>query len=160
MLFIPGCGLKTLLIAEKSSQQLKSVSDADLCYAQRHWGSQRMQREINRRRLDCKTMTRAHRQQKPAAAEITKANEPRPGTSAKGGQLEGAEAAQEQHGIDLDSQAVESDLGSRTTGKAQGDARDHEGRTGSVTSDISTEGPGVNLDMEMTIPATGTQEVQ
>jgi hypothetical protein len=50
---VTGCGPNTYGIARMSSRELNVVSDADLCYAQRHWRSPQMLNEISRRNLNC-----------------------------------------------------------------------------------------------------------
>jgi hypothetical protein len=53
-----GCAHNAYDIANRSPSELKVVSDADLCYAQRYWQSPQMLNEIRSRRLDCLTGTR------------------------------------------------------------------------------------------------------
>jgi hypothetical protein len=53
-----GCAHNSYDIASRSPSELKVVSDADLCYAQRYWTSPNLRNEIALRRLDCRTGTR------------------------------------------------------------------------------------------------------
>jgi hypothetical protein len=53
-----GCAHNSYDIASRSPSELKVVSDADLCYAQRYWTSPNLQNEIALRRLDCRTGAR------------------------------------------------------------------------------------------------------
>ena len=53
-----GCANNAYVIAGKSPSELKLVSDADLCYAQRYYHSPQLANEIGSRRLDCVTGTR------------------------------------------------------------------------------------------------------
>jgi hypothetical protein len=53
-----GCAHNTYDIASRSPSELKVVSDADLCYAQRYWTSPSLRDEIALRRLDCRTGNR------------------------------------------------------------------------------------------------------
>jgi hypothetical protein len=55
---LSGCAHNTYAIANMSPGELKVVSDADLCYAQRYWQSPNLRNEIALRRLDCRTGTR------------------------------------------------------------------------------------------------------
>jgi hypothetical protein len=50
---LSGCGTNTYGVARKSARELKSVSDADLCYSQRYWRSPQLMNEIRLRNLDC-----------------------------------------------------------------------------------------------------------
>ena len=50
---LSGCRTNTYGIARKSAPELKSVSDADLCYSQRYWRSPQLINEIRLRNLDC-----------------------------------------------------------------------------------------------------------
>ena len=50
---IAGCGTNTYGTAQKTARELTSVSDSDLCYAQKYWRSPQMTQEISRRNLNC-----------------------------------------------------------------------------------------------------------
>ena len=58
LLAVSGCAHNSFDIAHRSPSELKVVSDADLCYAQRYWQTPQLLSEIGMRRLDCRTGTR------------------------------------------------------------------------------------------------------
>jgi len=67
-----GCAHNSYDIASRSASELKVVSDADLCDAQRYWTSLNLKNEIASRRLDCRTGTRVP-EPKPVAKKKPKA---------------------------------------------------------------------------------------
>ena len=71
VLALSGCAHNTYAIANMSPSELKVVSDADLCYAQRYWQTPQLLSEIGMRRLDCRTGTRVP-EPKPVAKKKPK----------------------------------------------------------------------------------------
>ena len=79
VLALSGCAHNTYAIANMSPSELKVVSDADLCYAQRYWQSPNLRNEIALRRLDCRTGTRV-----PEPKVVTKKKSKTPSKPASG----------------------------------------------------------------------------
>jgi hypothetical protein len=71
LLAVSGCAHNSFDIAHRSPSELKVVSDADLCYAQRYWQTPQLLEEIRVRRLDCRTGTRVP-EPKPVAKKKPK----------------------------------------------------------------------------------------
>jgi len=115
-----GCAHNTYDIASRSPSELKVVSDADLCYAQRYWTSPNLQNEIALRRLDCRTGARV-----PEPKVVTK--KPKKTSKPPAGIAEGTVSKRPAGGgdnasVDLDAVAPPSAAGSGDAGAVDLDA--------------------------------------
>jgi hypothetical protein len=120
LLAVSGCAHNSYDIASRSPSELKVVSDADLCYAQRYWTSPNLQNEIALRRLDCRTGARVP-EPKVVTKKAKKPSKPSAGV-AEGTVSKRPEAGVDAAPVDLDAVAPPSAADSGDAGAVDLDA--------------------------------------